>query len=76
MSRDRLVSAMLTTPDLQAAYHFSPEFRVQVTVIADMLPIILKGLHDSAVDMHRSRRLAYERLLTVPQESLAIEVEP
>lgn len=57
--RERLIRAMIDSPDLEGAFRFDAEFKAQVTVIADMLPIILKALHDEAYHRHERGRRAY-----------------
>jgi len=66
--RNRLIRAMVGGHhDLEGAYRYSPEFQAQVTVIADMLPIILKALAEEAYIGHQRRTQAYEKLAYNPK---------
>jgi hypothetical protein len=65
--RNRLIRAMVGGHhDLEEAYRYSPEFQAQVTVIADMLPIVLKALAEEAYIGHKRRTQAYEQLAYNP----------
>ena len=64
--RERLIRAMIDSPDLEGAFRFDAEFKAQVTVIADLLPVVLKVLADEAYIGHQRRTQAYEQLSKAP----------